>query len=261
MTEPQGGKPSPREIAQQATRERATRIFREAIDVSVPSAIETYKGLLQESSAEYERGELGEAAVSDLERHRRELDVLGGILEEFRTNRAAFVTSIQQIRPENGTITVRMQRVADGELKVGQGNEQTQLSLHVQLPREESVESAIQALSLRGLAPQDVLEGTQTQQVGFAGNTRITVNTVRVYRSPYDTDAIRIVPQAGIRISSSGGRVETYGVKFVGTRAHMDELHPEKPMDIPQHAMMVRYAFDLARQPQQRPPLPPRQQR
>lgn len=183
----------------------------------LPKCITTYAGCLRQDNDDTKGSELSGKNLDELEEHEAQLKILETFLKEYGGNRLGFESQIRKQFEGEGRCAAGLKREKDPPIGNGEKNAQIQLNFLVQGFQPETSDEAISALSLRN-TPHEAMERLNRQMM----NGSILINTVRVFKN--EMGKVIVMPQAGIQISRSAKGISVSGVKFVGTRAHYDEL-------------------------------------
>ncbi len=189
----------------------------------VPEQVEKYEALLREDKEEISR--LSAISRADLNRNIVSLTALRGLLTRWSISPRSFNISKREVEETSlGTkLSLKLRKPGDREeLPLQPENAQQQLSLYLDFRPHKAVtkEEVFEAISFKGLSPQEVLERCRRF---LPRDARLIINTVSVWVNP-KTERVKIEPGGGVEFRySAGSRVTTRGVAFVGVSPHYSD--------------------------------------
>ncbi len=163
------------------------------------------------------------------------------LLIDFSRNPKGFEQRVGDISKDGESVKVQYKRKNAPPFGPGIENAQIQLSFSLQgNPSTESVEEATYAVGL-GNSPDKALEKRDRQ----SETERIQIHTVAAFRDP-ETDKTKTKLQAGLQLSLIGEKVRVYGLKYLGTKAHLFDLREEASVILDEFRALASYIEKLA---------------
>lgn len=195
---------------------------------------EQYRADLLADLEDFPLADLGEISKADLRRHIVELDTLMAIAEQIAEDPSRFeiVSQERKLRQVEGDprVTYAIRLAPKGlVLPTDPENPQTQFNMFVNTNSALETESeALYALSLRGKAPDRVL------QQGFkdSPSSFITMNTLGVYVDHRGDVKLNIGSGVTFRWRLDDAKARVGGVSYIGNKPHIRDLgHSMKSSD------------------------------